>query len=107
MVRYLLTILLTILVVSCTDRVAIDSSTIESYEKSLSQMKQGLSKGELFQLEFALTAIGASSIPSAKDHMAEVQSPEEYTMKAVHGKNRQQIIKLAKKLIEKKAAQFR
>lgn len=101
MIRYLL-ILLIIALVSCTDRVVIDSSTPESYEISLSQMKQGLSEGELVQLEFSLIAIGALSTPSSKSYMAKIHDPKKYTMKAVHGKSRQEIIRLAKKLANKK-----
>ncbi len=93
--------------ISCTDRVAIDSTTPETYEISLNRMKQGLSEGEIFQLEFSLIAIQASSIPSSRNITAKIQDPKEYAMNAVHGKDRNQIIKLAKEMAERKANQFR
>jgi hypothetical protein len=70
-------------------------------------MKEGLSQSEIFQIEFSLIAIQASSIPSAKYMMAKIQDPKEYTMSSVHGKNRHQIIKLAKEMAERKAGQFK
>jgi len=106
MLRYLLMISVIVLI-SCKEGVTIDSTSEKTYQASLAEMKKGLSDAEIIQLNFSLSTIGMSSIPSASNFMAEVQDPKQYTMDIVNGKNRNQINKLAKKLIEKRSAQFK
>ena len=97
----LISIFFAILLISCTDNLVIDSTTEASFEESLNQMKQGLTKAELFQLDFSLAMIATSALFGERQAMAEVADPKQYIMAATHGKSRQQIVRMAEDLVEK------